>query len=81
MRKSGFTEAQIIEMIKEQAGMPTSELCRRHSLSSATFYKLKARYGGMEVSDAQKLKVLKVARGRHDQCALISGLSGGYLHL
>lgn len=60
MRKSRFTEAQIIGMIKEQeAGMPAAELCRRHGLSSATFYKLKARYGGMEVSDAQKLKVLE----------------------
>ena len=48
-----FTEAQIIGMIKEQeAGMPTAEVCRRHGLSPATFYKLKAKYGGMEVSDA-----------------------------
>ena len=59
MRKSRFTEAQIIGMIKEQeAGMPTAEVCRRHGLSPATFYKLKARYGGMEVSDAAKLKAL-----------------------
>ncbi len=48
MRKSRFTEAQIIGMIKEQeAGMPTAEVCRRHGLSPATFYKLKAKYGGM----------------------------------
>jgi len=59
MRKSRFTEAQIIGMIKEQeAGMPTAEVCRRHGLSPATFYKMKARYGGMEVSDAAKLKTL-----------------------
>lgn len=59
MRKSRFTEAQIIGMIKEQeAGMPTVEVCRRHGLSPATFYKLKARYGGMEVSDAARLKTL-----------------------
>lgn len=45
MRKSNFTEAQIIGMIKEQeAGMPTAEVCRRHGLSTATFYKLKAKY-------------------------------------
>jgi putative transposase len=49
MRKSRFTEAQIIGMIKEQeAGMPTAEVCRRHGLSPATFYKLKSKYGGME---------------------------------
>ena len=57
MRKSRFTEAQIIGMIKEQeAGMPTAELCRRHGLSPSTFYKLKAKYGGMEVSEAARLK-------------------------
>lgn len=59
MRKSRFTEAQIIGMIKEQeAGMPTAEVCRRHGLSPATFYKLKAKYGGMDVSDAHRLKSL-----------------------
>jgi putative transposase len=60
MRKSRFTEARIIGMIKEEeAGMPTAEPCRRHGLSSATFYKLKAGYGGVDVSDAQKLKMLE----------------------
>ena len=57
MRKSRFTEAQIIGMIKEQeAGLPTAELCRKHGLSPATFYKLKAKYGGMDLSDANRLK-------------------------
>ena len=57
MRRSRFTEAQIIGMIKEQeGGLPTSELCRKHGLSPATFYKLKAKYGGMELSDAKRLK-------------------------
>ncbi len=47
-------------MIKEQeAGMPTTEVCRRHGLSPATFYKLKAKYGGMEVSEAARLKALE----------------------
>ena len=60
MRKSRFTEAQIIGMIKEQeAGMPTAEVCRRHGLSPATFYKLKSKYGGMEVSEAKRLKALE----------------------
>jgi putative transposase len=60
MRKSRFTEAQIIGMIKEQeAGLPTAELCRKHGLSPATFYKLKAKYGGMDVSDAKRLKQLE----------------------
>lgn len=53
-------DEQIIGMIKEQeAGMATAEVCRRHGLSPATFYKLKARYGGMDVSDAQRLKALE----------------------
>ncbi len=60
MRKSRFTEAQIIGMIKEQeAGLPTAELCRKHGLSPATFYKLKAKYGGMDLSDTRRLKQLE----------------------
>jgi len=60
MRKSRFTEAQIIGMIKQQeAGLPTTELCRTHGLSPATFYKLKAKYGGMDLSDAKRLKQLE----------------------
>lgn len=65
MRKSRFTEAQIIGMIKEQeAGLPTVEVCRKHGLSTATFYKLKAKYGGMEVSDARRLHQLENENGK-----------------
>lgn len=65
MRKSRFTEAQIIGMIKEQeAGLPTAELCRKHGLSPATFYKLKAKYGGMELSDANRLKQLEAENAK-----------------
>ena len=60
MRKSRFTDAQIIGMIKEQeAGLPTGELCRKHGLSPATFYKLKAKYGGMDLSDTKRLRQLE----------------------
>ena len=60
MRRSRFTEAQSIGMIKEQeAGLPTAELCRKRGLSPATFYKLKAKYGGMDLSDAKRLKQLE----------------------
>jgi putative transposase len=57
MRKSKFTEEQIIAILAEQErGMATSDACRRHGVSSVTFYKWKAKYGGMDVSDARKLK-------------------------
>lgn len=65
MRKSRFTEAQIIGMLKEQeAGLPTAELCRKHGLSPATFYKLKAKYGGMDLSDANRLKQLEAENAK-----------------
>ena len=60
MRKSRFTETQIIGMIKEQeAGIPTAEVCRKHGLSQGTFYKYKSKYGGMEVSDVAKMRSLE----------------------
>ena len=63
MRKSRFTEAQIIGMIKErETGLPTADLCRKHGLSPATFHTLKAKYGGMDLSDAKRLKQLENAR-------------------
>ena len=64
MRKSRFTEAQIIGMIKEQeAGLPTAKLFRKHGISPATFCKLKASYGGMDLSDANRLKQTEVRGG------------------
>ena len=60
MKRSRFTEEQIIAMLREQeGGVPTAELCRRHGVSSATFYKWKSKYGGLEVSDARRLKALE----------------------
>ena len=65
MRKSRFTEEQIIGMIKEQeAGLSTAEVCRKHGLSPATFYKLKAKYGGLEVSDARRLRQFEDENGK-----------------
>ena len=56
----GFSQEQIIGMIKEQeSGVPVTEVCRKHGISSASFYKYKAKYGGMDVSDARKLKALE----------------------
>ena len=60
MKRSRFSEEQIIAMLREQeAGVPTAEVCRKHGVSSATFYKWKSKYGGMEVSDARRLKALE----------------------
>ncbi len=65
MKSSRFSEEQIIGILKEQeSGMSTAEVCRRHGISSATFYKWKAKFGGLEISDARRLKQLEDENAR-----------------
>jgi putative transposase len=65
MKRSRFNEEQIIAILKEhEAGLGTADLCRKHGISSASFYKWKAKYGGLEVSDARRLKALEEENAR-----------------
>lgn len=65
MKRSRFNEEQIIAILKEQeAGMATAEVCRRHGISSATFYKWKAKLGGLDVSEARRLRSFEEENSR-----------------
>jgi putative transposase len=63
--KKRYTEEQIIGFLKEaEAGVPAKELCRRHGFSEASFYLWRSKYGGLEVSEARRLKVLETENAR-----------------
>ena len=65
MKRSRFSDEQIIAIVKEQeAGMATAEVCRRHGISGATFYKWKSKYGGQEVSEAKRLRSLEAENAK-----------------
>jgi len=65
MKRSRFSEEQIIAILKEQeSGMTTTDVCRRHGISAATFYKWKSKFGGLEVSDARRLRALEQENAR-----------------
>jgi putative transposase len=65
MKRTRFTEEQIIALLREQeAGAKTADVCRKHGVSQATFYKWKAKYGGLEVSEARRLRALEDENAR-----------------
>ena len=70
MKKSRFSEEQIIGMLKQhEAGVKTADVCREHGISAATFYQWKQKYGGMDVNEAQRLKQMEGSRQKTDNKA------------
>jgi putative transposase len=65
MKRHHFTEEQIIGILREHdAGQPTTEICRRYGIGKSTFFKWKGKFGGMEVSDAKRLRALETENAR-----------------
>lgn len=68
MKKSRFSETQIVAILKEaDAGLPVQEVCRKHGISSATYYNWKSKYGGLEASELKRIKELETENARLKQ--------------
>lgn len=65
MKKSRFSETQIVSILKEgEAGLPVAELCRKHGISASTYYDWKARYGGLPVSELKRLREMEAEHSK-----------------
>ena len=80
MRKSRFTDSQIMAVLKQaEGGRPVPELCREHGISSATFYKWRSKFGGLDVSQLSRLKELEDENRRHKKMYAESQMSADLL--
>jgi putative transposase len=81
MKRKRHTQSQIIAILKEhEAGMKTADLCRKHGVSEATFYNWKAKYGGLEVSEAKWLRTLESENAKLKKLTLVARLRGRPVH-